>query len=67
MIRDHYRNTENRKAELDPSTFDHAEQFQMTPADIRLRNWTWRALIAWCGGCVCLGGWALWTLAKAVL
>ncbi len=28
MIRDHYRNTENRKAELDPATFRHPEEFQ---------------------------------------
>lgn len=48
MIRDHYRNTEIRKAELDPATFDHAEQYQMTPRDYRIRAWVWRAIFAWC-------------------
>jgi len=66
MIRDHYRNTEIRKAELDPSTFDHPEQFQMTEADYRLRNWTWRALLLWCVAMAGLGLWAMWTLADAV-
>lgn len=66
MIREHYRNTDIRKAELDPSTFDYPEQFQMTPADYRLRAWVWRGLLVWCVACLCLGGWALWVLADAV-
>ncbi len=28
MIRDHYRNTDIRRAELDPATFAHPEEFQ---------------------------------------
>lgn len=27
-LRDHFRNTDIRKAELDPSTFEHAEEWQ---------------------------------------
>lgn len=37
-----------RATELDPSTFDHPEQFQMTPE--RYSPWGMRLLIAWCLG-----------------
>lgn len=68
MIRDHFQRNANtdRATELDPSTFDYPEQFQMTPADYRLRAWVWRGLAVWCLTMVGLGAWALWTLADAV-
>ncbi len=55
-----------RATELDPSTFDYPEQFQMTPADYRLRAWVWRGLAVWCLVMAGLGAWALWTLIDAV-
>lgn len=58
MIRDHYRNTDIRKAELDPSTFDHPEDFQREPYN----PWGMRLVLLWCAACVALGGWAMWTL-----
>lgn len=57
-LRDHYRNTDIRKAELDPSTFDHPECFQRDPYN----PWGMRLVLLWCVGCLALGGWALWTL-----
>ncbi len=45
MIRDHYRNTDIRKAELDPSTFAHPEEWQREPRDGRLAVASWLAAI----------------------
>lgn len=57
---------EQLAGELDPSTFDYPEQFQMTEADYRLRAWVWRGLAVWCLVMAGLGAWALWALADAV-
>jgi hypothetical protein len=65
MIRDHYRNTENRKAELDPSTFDLRQP--LTPADLRLRAWVWRALIAYVLAAFAVGIWVLSVLIEGVI
>ncbi len=51
MIREHFRNTENRKAELDPSTFANdadliawVEELQTQPERTGLN---WHVLIGW--------------------
>lgn len=54
MIRDHYRNTEIRKAELDPSTFEHPEQFQPHPTGL-----DWFVIAVW-GALFCASGLAWW-------
>lgn len=58
-----YRNTDIRKAELDPSTFAHPEEFQREPYN----PWGMRLLLVWCVGAVILGGWAVVKLIEWVL
>ena len=58
-LRDHFKPETGRATELDPATFDYPEQFQMTPADYRLRAWVWRGLAVWCLVMVGLGLWAV--------
>jgi hypothetical protein len=66
MIRDHYKNTEIRKAELDPSTFAQTPDWvRQTPREYN--PWGMRLVLAWCLAALCLGGWALWTLVEPVL
>lgn len=61
--REQYRNTDIRKAELDPSTFAHPEEFQREPYN----PWGMRLLLVWCVGAVILGGWAVVKLIEWVL
>ena len=55
MIRSHFRNTEIRKAELDPASFDHAKQ--LTPEDRAFRGCFWRCLIV---GLIAFWGGVAW-------
>ena len=65
MIRErfHRHPATDRATDLDPTTFSHPEELQMTPADYRARAWVWRGIFAWCAACLALGGWAISELA----
>lgn len=59
-LRTHYHTRPDLRAgELDPSTFDYPEQFQMTPRDYRLRAWVWRGIFAWCAAFVAGVAWLI--------
>lgn len=71
-IREHYRNIEIRKAELDPTTFANDDEALIAWAEeLQARSepynpWGMRLLCVWCLFALCVGGWALWTLAASV-
>ncbi len=59
-LRSHFKNTENRKAELDPSTFDHPEQYQPHPTGL-----DWFVIAVW-GGLFLFAGLAWWGIIAGV-